>query len=49
MPVFVELKNRPGVAGAVLQTPLSLNEPVGHPLWKYLQKTVSPKPKDLRS
>ena len=34
--------NRPGVAGAVLQTPLLLINQVGHPLVQNLQDTVYP-------
>ena len=36
--------NRPGVAGAVLQSPPSLIDSLSHGLWKYLQGTVNPKP-----
>ena len=36
--------NRPGVAGAVLESPLSLTDSVGQDLSKYLQDTVNPKP-----
>ena len=47
-----EVFNRPGVAGAVLQTPLSLTDwiinslthSLTHPLWKYLQNTFTSKP-----
>ena len=38
------LFNRPGVTGAVLQTPLSLIDGVGHPFVKDLENTVNPKP-----
>ena len=45
------LFNRPGVAGAVLQTPPSLIDSFIHslsdPLWKYLQKIITPKPFEL--
>ena len=40
IPVF----NRPGVAGAVLQTPPSLIKSLIHGLWKYIQGIVNPKP-----
>ena len=42
------LFNRPGVAGAVLQTALSLSK-VRYGLWKYIQNNVSPKPEELES
>ena len=39
------LFNRPGVAGAVLQSPpLLINYSLIHGLWKYLQSNVNPKP-----
>ena len=41
------LFNRPGVAGAVLQTPLSPTDSITHDLWKYLQYTFTLKPKEL--
>ena len=40
--------NRPGVAGAVLQTALLLIK-VTDGLWKYIQNTVNPKPKKLKA
>ena len=51
--LFILLLFRPGEAGAVLQTQLSLtdwsSQSVSHPLWKYLQNTVSSKPWELGS
>ena len=44
------LINRPGVAGVVLQTPLSLIPSIGQSVildLKYLQYTFTPKPIDL--
>ena len=39
------LFNRPGVAGAVLQTASSLIK-VGHCLWKYIPNIVNPRPEE---
>ena len=39
--------NRPGVAGAVLQTPPSFIDSVRNTLWKYLQNIITPKPFEL--
>ena len=41
---FIIIIIRPSVAGAVLQTTLSLINYLSHPLLKYLQNTVPPKP-----
>ena len=45
--------NKPGVAGAVLQTPSSLiqsvSQSVTHPLWKYFQTIITSKPLELRT
>ena len=38
---------RPGVGGAVLQTPFSLIDKVGHPFVQNLQNTFTPKPEEL--
>ena len=49
--VNLSLINRPGVAGAVLQTPPLLNNQlinsVTHPLWKYFQTIITSKPLEL--
>ena len=39
---------RSGVAGAVIQTALSLSK-VTDGLWKYIQNNVRPKPEELES
>ena len=44
---FKRIINRPGVAGAVLQTPPSLIDSSIHPLWKYLQTIITSKPLEL--
>ena len=41
--------NRPGVARAVLQTPLSLIDSVSHPFPPNIQQTFNPKPLQLGS
>ena len=41
--------NRPGVAGAVLQSPPSVINWLSDGLWKYIQSTVNPKPEELES
>ena len=43
------MTNRPGVAGAVLQTALLLINSVSDGLWKYIQNSVNPKPEELES
>ena len=43
--IYTLVFDRPGVAGAVLKTALCLT--LSHPLWKYLQNTVSQKPLEL--
>ena len=51
--INVFIFNRPGVARAVLQIPLSFTDSLTHwltdALWKYLQNTFSPKPWELQS
>ena len=42
--ISITVINRPGVAGAVLQSPPSLTHSLSHGLWKYIQGTVNPKP-----
>ena len=44
---YLEIINRPGVAGAVLQTPSWLIKSVTDPLWKYLQTMLTSKPLEL--
>ena len=44
-----DIFNRPGVAGAVLQSPPSLIDSVSDGLWKYIPNTVNPKPEELGS
>ena len=41
--------NRPGVAGAVLQTPSWLSDWLSHPFPPNLQKFINPKPSELGS
>ena len=43
LPWICLIINRPGVAGAVLQTPQSLIKSVSNPLWKYLQTNLTSK------
>ena len=44
MSPILHLFNRPGVDGAVLQSPPSLTKSLVCGLWKYIQGTVNPKP-----
>ena len=43
----VYLINRPGIAGAVQQTPLSLIKSLSHPFPPHLQDIINPKPLEL--
>ena len=47
--IYNHIINRPGVARAVLQTPSWLTESVSDPLWKYLQKSFTPKLEEIAS